>query len=82
MLDKNDALDQLKSELADKKEDLFLCQQDLEKMRNENIALKNFIQNVYESCEGMEDTELTLSEVLKNLKDNIRRFSKDHQIYL
>ncbi|REE01760.1 hypothetical protein [Marinoscillum furvescens] len=82
MFDENKSLDQLQSELADKKEDLFLCQQDLEKLRNENIALKNFIQTLYESCEGLEGTELSLEEVLDNLKDNIRRFSKDHQIYL
>jgi len=72
----------LEEQLEQLKEDLFLSQSDLDLARTENIALKNFIQNVYESCEGLEDTQLTLSEVLENLKENIRIFSKDHRIRL
>ncbi len=77
-----DKIRELESQLADLKESLFLSQQDEERWRIENIALKNFVQNIYESCEGMEDTELTLEEVLQNLKENIRKFARDHNIRL
>ena len=72
----------LREELADIKEALFLCQQDEQKLRTENIALKNFVQNVYESCEGLEESSLALEEVLSNLKKNIQVFAKVHQIRL
>lgn len=75
-------IEELKAELADRKEDLFISQQDLERSRTENIALKNFIQTLYESCDGLEGTDLTLDEVLLNLKQNIRTFAKDHNIKL
>jgi len=77
-----DDASQLKEQLAQQQEELFLCRQDGERYRNESIALKNFIQDLYESCEGLEDTELTLEEVLKNLKKNIQVFAKDHRIRL
>lgn len=84
--DTDDRLTELESRLEDLKEELFLCKQDEEKHRVENIALKNFIQNLYESCESIEerdDTEkLALNVVLDNLKTNIRRFAKDHNIRL
>jgi len=72
----------LEEQIEQLKEDLFLSQSDLNVARTENIALKNFIQNLYESCEGLENTQLTLKEVLENLKENIRIFSKDHRIRL
>ncbi|MEQ9299399.1 MAG: hypothetical protein RIF33_12580 [Cyclobacteriaceae bacterium] len=75
-------IQQLEDQLANHKEDLFLAKIDLEKCRTENIALRGFIQNVYESCEGLEGAELTLEEVLHNLRKNIRIFSRDHQIRL
>ncbi len=73
---------QLETLLADHKEELFLTKIDLEKCRTENIALKVFIQNLYESCEGVEDRELSLVDVVNNLKQNIQVFSKAHQIRL
>lgn len=73
---------QLETLLADHKEELFLTKIDLEKCRTENIALKVFIQNLYESCEGVEDSELSLVDVVNNLKQNIRVFAKAHQIRL
>jgi len=75
-------ISELENQLADLKESLFLSQQDEERYRIENIALKNFIQNLYESCEGLEDTELTLEDILSNLKQNIRTFAKDNNIRL
>jgi hypothetical protein len=77
-----DKISELQEQLADFKESLFLSQQDEDRWRVENIALKNFIQTLYESCEGLEDTELTLEEVLQNLKENIRVFARDHNIRL
>ena len=77
-----DKISELQEQLADLKESLFLSQQDEDRWRVENIALKNFIQTLYESCEGLEDTELTLEEVLRNLKENIRVFARDHNIRL
>ena len=75
-------VEKLEEQIEQLKEDLFFAHTDLQTARTENIALKNFVQNIYESCEGMEDIELSLSDVLKNLKENIRVFSKDHQIRL
>ncbi|MFY0600412.1 MAG: hypothetical protein JXR03_12135 [Cyclobacteriaceae bacterium] len=75
-------IDFLKSQLADRNEELFISQQDEERWRTENIALKNFIQTLYESCEGLEQTELSLEEVLENLTKNIRVFAKAHNIKL
>ncbi len=72
----------LRLELEDLKEALFLAQADLEKSRTVNIALRGFIQNLYESCEAMEDTELQVSQVIENLRKNIRVFAKDHLIRL
>jgi len=77
-----DKISELETQLADLKETLFLSQLDQDKYRVENIALKNFIQNLYESTEGLEETELTLEDVLSNLKENIRKFARDHNIRL
>ena len=80
-----DDFDKLKEQLAKAEEDLFLCRQDEERHRTESIAFKNFIQTLYESCERIdatEDTELTLKEVIKNLKENIEVFARDHHFRL
>lgn len=82
MEDLESKIQELESLLADRKEDLFICGQDLDRARIENIALKNFIQTLYESCDALEDTELTLEEVLENLNQNIRTFAKDHNVRL
>ena len=74
--------DGLKEELEQLKEDLFLDQNDLEFTRTENVELKSFIQNLYDSCQELEETELSLQEVLKNLKENIRLFSRENRIRL
>ncbi|MEM6642335.1 MAG: hypothetical protein AAF616_05105 [Bacteroidota bacterium] len=70
----------LEEEIEQLREDLFLAQTDLKNARLENVSLKNFIQTLYESCEGLEETDLTLAELLSNLKENIRRFSKDNGV--
>jgi hypothetical protein len=80
-----DGFSELKEQLEQLKEELFLGRQDVEKYRTENIALKNFIQTLYENCEKVQadkDTELTLADLLKNLKENIRVFARDHFIRL
>ena len=77
-----DELEELQRKLDQAEEEAFLAKSDLEYARTENIALKNFIQNLYESCDGLEDTELTLKEVLENLKENIRTFAKAHKFGL
>lgn len=78
----SEALDPQDERIAQLQEELCLSRQDEERWRTENIALRNFIQNLYESCEGLEDTELTLPEVLENLKRNIQVFARDHRIRL
>ena len=72
----------LKEQIHQLNEDLFLTQSDLESARNENIALKNFIQNLYESCEGIESNKFDLQTVLDNLMENIRDFSRVNGIRL
>lgn len=82
-IDENDdKSERLEEERDQIKEELFLAQSDLTQLRTENTSLKNFLHTVYESCEGLEDTDLALSDVLKNLKENIRVFAKDHHIFL
>lgn len=81
----SDEISELKEQLDQLGEELFLCRQDGERYRTESIALKNFIQTIYESCERLEqteDAEITLKEVLKNLKENIRVFARDHHMRL
>jgi len=76
---------QMKEQVDQLREELFLSRQDGDRYRTESIALKNFIQTIYESCERLENTEdaeITLKEVLKNLKENIKVFARDHHIRL
>ena len=80
-----DDLDKLKAQLEQTQEELFLCRQDVDRYRTESFALKNFVQTLYENCERVEadkDSDITLHEVLKHLKENIRIFARDHQIRL
>ena len=80
-----DDFSELKERVNQLQEELFLCRQDGERYRTESIALKNFIQTLYENCESIEsdkDSELTLEELLKNLKENIQVFARDHYIRL
>ena len=72
----------LREQIEQLKEDLFLAQSDLETSSTQNIVLKNFIQNIYESCDGIEDDSLELNTLLKNLKENIRVFAKANNIRL
>jgi len=75
--------EELSERLEQMKEDLFLAKTDLENARVENISLKGFIQNLYDSCEELEEeTNLELDAVLKNLKENIRQFCKQQNIKL
>ncbi|MEM6736438.1 MAG: hypothetical protein AAF620_10260 [Bacteroidota bacterium] len=78
----NEEKDVLMKQMEQLREDLFLAQTDLENAKTENIALKNFIQNIYESCEELGETEISLDNVLCNLKKNIQIFSKAHRIRL
>jgi Ca2+-binding EF-hand superfamily protein len=80
--DLENKIEELNALLADRKEDLFITKQDLERIRVENIALKNFIQTLYESCDGVEIDEITIEAILENLKQNIRTFARDHNIRL
>ncbi|MEM8894959.1 MAG: hypothetical protein AAGC88_10310 [Bacteroidota bacterium] len=72
----------LQAELENLREELFLAQTDIEKYRNENIALKGFIQNIYESCEAVNDLDVGLEDVLSNLRINIQKLAKAHSIRL
>lgn len=82
-MDLEKRLSQLEEVLADLKEEVFLCHLELDKIRTESIAMKNFIQNLYESCHSIDaESELTVEEVLKNLMENIRVFARDHNIGL
>lgn len=75
-------LEELQRRLDDAEEKAFLALNDLDHARTENIALKNFIQNLYESCEGIEDMDISLKDVIKNLRENIRVFSRHNNIRL
>lgn len=77
-----DETTKLEERVAQLEEALFLSRQDEERWRTENIALKNFIQTLYENCGDLDNPELTLETVLKNLKENIRVFARDHRIRL
>ncbi len=81
-MDTQKELDEVKAKLADAQEALFLSDIDLKKATTENVALKNFIQNLYESCENVNAEEIDLEAVLSNLKENIRVFARAHFIRL
>jgi hypothetical protein len=82
MNDLKEKIGELKEKLAQANEDLFLAKSDLDSAKIENIALKNFIQNVYESCDGLDDIDIELEDLLQNLKKNIRVFARDNGIKL
>lgn len=75
-------LHELGERLEQAKEQTFLDQYDLKKAVTENIALKTFVQNIYESCDQVDQSELSMEGLIKNLKENIRVFAKDHKIKL
>jgi chromosome segregation ATPase len=79
-VDKEKELEEMKARLADAREALFINETDLKKATIENIALKNFIQTLYESCENVNSEEIELEAVIANLKDNIRVFSRAYFI--
>ena len=81
-MDQDKRLSQLEEIIAELNEQMFLCRHDLEKFRVEHVAMRQFIQNLYESCEHLNDPDLTLEQVLENLKENIRTFARDHNIRL
>lgn len=75
-------LNELSERLEQAKEQAFLDQYDLKKALTENIAMKTFVQNIYESCDQIDQSALSLEDLIKNLKENIRIFAKDHKIKL
>ncbi len=78
-----DEISRQKEQVEQLNEELFLSRQDAERYRTESIALKNFIQTIYESCDSLERSEnheISLQEVLKNLKENIKTFGRDNRI--
>lgn len=81
-MDQKEELVEVKAQLADAREALFLSDTDLKKAVTENIALKNFIQNLYESCENVDSEEIDIETILSNLKENIRVFARVHFIRL
>ncbi|MFY0654590.1 MAG: hypothetical protein JXQ96_21320 [Cyclobacteriaceae bacterium] len=81
-MDEKSNIEELQLRIDQLSEELFLSNSDLNYARTENVALKGFIQNLFESCEALEDSELELQTVLNNLKDNIREFSTSHNIRL
>ena len=69
-----------KLDLAEEK--AFLSSQDLRDCQTINSAYREFLQNLYYSCADMEESELELSMVMKNLRNNIQTFARDYRIRL
>ncbi len=81
MISDSDRITELEEQLANANEELFLAQSDLKQAQVLQVELMNFIQNIYESCDQLEEDQ-DLSELLKNLKENIRVFAKVNRIRL
>ena len=81
-MDESDRIDKLELLLDDVQEQLFNLQSDMKYMSTENTALKDFLGNLYYSCKELEETEIQAEDLIKNLKQNIEVFARDHKIRL
>ena len=81
-MDESDRIEKLELLLDDVQEQLFNLQSDMKYMSTENTALKDFLGNLYYSCRELEETEIQAEDLIKNLKQNIEVFAKDHKIGL
>ena len=81
-MDDSDRIEKLELLLDDVQEQLFNIQSDMKYMSTENTALKDFLGNLYYSCKELEDAEIQAEDLIRNLKQNIEVFAKDHNIRL
>ncbi|MDW3196069.1 MAG: hypothetical protein R8G66_27100 [Cytophagales bacterium] len=81
-MDESDRIDKLELLLDDVQGQLFNLQSDMKYMSTENTALKDFLGNLYYSCKELEETEIQAEDLIKNLRQNIEVFAKDHKIRL
>lgn len=81
-MSENERIAELEEQLADAKEQLFLSQTDLREAQVLQVELMNFIQNIYESCDQIDEENQDLMELLKNLKKNIQVFARVNRIRL
>lgn len=81
-MDNSDRIEKLELLLDDVQEQLFNLQSDMKYMSTENTALKDFLGNLYYSCKELEETEIQAEDLIKNLKQNIEVFARDHKIRL
>ncbi|MEM9325992.1 MAG: hypothetical protein AAGA85_10060 [Bacteroidota bacterium] len=76
-------IEQLERELDEAKEQLYNTQSDLKYILTDNIAIKDFIQDLYESCQELQkEQELEGQQIVRNLMKNIEVFAKDHRLRL
>ena len=81
-MEDEERIEKLEAQLDDVEEQLFNLQSDMKYVSTENIALKDFLSNLYHSCKELEDTEIETKDIIKNLTENIQVFARDHKIRL
>jgi len=82
-MDDSDRIERLEKELDEVKEQLYNTQSDLKYILTDNIAIKDFIQDLYENCRELKDgTDLSVEDIISNLMRNIEVFARDHRMRL
>lgn len=81
-MEESERIEQLELLLDDVQEQLFNLKSDMKYMSTENTALKDFLGNLYYSCQELEETEIQAEDLIKNLRQNIVVFARNHKIEL
>ncbi len=82
-MDDSERIEKLELELDEVKEQLYNTQSDLKYILNDNIAVKDFIIDLYENCRELKGQgDLDGTEMINNLMRNIEVFAKDHRLTL
>jgi len=79
-MDADSEIKALQEKIDQLEEELFNCQMNSKLLKNQNIALKEFLGNLLDSCRSLKDSDLELSGIVKNLTFNIHAFLKDNNI--
>ncbi len=80
-----DRIKALEKELDQLIEQKFLLEQDLKKEAHLRAEMQEFLGNIYDSCrtlEQHEDPDMDVSDVIRNLLQNIRDFAESYKISL
>ncbi len=79
-MDADNEIKALQEKIDQLEEELFNCQTNSKLLKNQNIALKEFLGNLLDSCRSLKDCDLGSSKIFENLTFNIHAFLKGNNI--